>query len=50
MISASARKTNMKCQVIEKIMKTGYDYYITADEAIKLGIVDRMVGDTKPKK
>lgn len=47
MVSALESETKMKRQAIEKIMKAGHDYYITADEAIKLGIVDRMVGEGK---
>lgn len=45
MIGALERETKMKRTEIQKIMKAGHDYYITADEAIKLGIVDRMVGN-----
>ena len=50
MISALERETSMKRSHIEKIMRAGHDFYITADEAIKLGIVDRMVGDAQPKR
>jgi ATP-dependent protease ClpP protease subunit len=29
---------------IESIMKSGHDYYLTAEDAIKLGIVDKIIG------
>jgi ATP-dependent Clp protease protease subunit len=45
MVDALERETRMKRADIQKIMKAGHDFYITADEAIKLGIVDRIVGD-----
>ena len=50
MVSALESETKMKRSEIEKIMKAGHDFYITAEEAIKLGIVDRTVGDSRPKK
>jgi ATP-dependent Clp protease protease subunit len=49
MVQALCRETKMKPADIQKIMKAGHDYYITADEAIKLGVVDRMVGDMDVK-
>ena len=50
MVTSLVTETNLKLEEIEKIMNAGHDYYITADDAIKMGIVDRIVGDTKPKK
>ncbi len=44
MITALEAETNMKRDDIENIMKAGHDFYITADEAIKRGIVDKIVG------
>lgn len=49
MVDALECETKMKRADVQKIMKAGHDYYITAEEAIKLGIVDRIVGDTKRK-
>lgn len=45
MVSALESETKMKRGDIQKIMKAGHDFYITADEAIKLGIVDKVIGD-----
>lgn len=45
MVDALERETRMKRADIQKIMRAGHDFYITADEAIKMGIVDKMVGD-----
>ena len=49
MVSSLSSETKMKKLDIEKVMKAGHDFYITADEAIKYGIVDRIVGDVKRK-
>ena len=43
MVKALAEETTMSPKKVEKIMKSGHDYYITADEAIKLGIVDKVI-------
>jgi ATP-dependent Clp protease protease subunit len=50
MVEALSSETKMKSADIQKIMTAGHDYYITAEEAIKLGIVDRIVGNVKSKK
>lgn len=50
MVEALEAETKMKRADIQKIMKAGHDFYITADDAIKLGIVDRMIGDKRSKK
>jgi|SRR6478609_8911288 len=50
MVNSLAAETNLKLEEIEDIMKAGHDYYITADEAIRMGIVDRIIGDVKLKK
>jgi hypothetical protein len=34
----------MTKEKIEQIMKSGHDYYVTPEEAIKLGIVDKIIG------
>ncbi len=46
MVEALERETTMKRSDIEDIMRNGHDYYISAPEAIKLGIVDKIVGRT----
>ena len=45
MIEALIKETNMTKAQIEKIMNAGHDYYVTPAEAIKLGIVDKVVGE-----
>jgi len=45
MVAALERETKMSKGDINKIMKMGHDYYVTAEEAVKLGIVDKIVGD-----
>lgn len=47
MVSTLVRETNMTPDQIEKIMKSGHDYYVTPKEAIQMGIVDKIVGDNK---
>jgi len=45
MVSAIVRETKSSKQEIEKIMKSGHDYYLLPDQAIKMGIVDKIIGD-----
>ena len=45
MTEALRQETKMSTAQIEKLMKTGHDCYITAEEAIKMGIVDGYIGD-----
>ena len=45
MVSAIAKETGNTKIKIEKIMKSGHDVYLLPEEAIKLGIVDRIIGD-----
>lgn len=45
MVESLVTETKMKRQEVQKIMSMGHDYYITATDAIRLGIVDRVVGD-----
>ena len=45
MVSAIVKETKATRDQIEKIMKTGHDYYLLPDQAIKLGIVDKIIGD-----
>jgi ATP-dependent Clp protease protease subunit len=44
MMSALLSESKMTQPQIEKIMKMGHDYYLTPEEAIKLGIVDKIIG------
>lgn len=46
MVDAIVKETKASKQQIEKIMKTGHDVYLLPEEAIKLGIVDKIIGDT----
>lgn len=43
MVQALERETKMKRNVIDGFMKAGHDSYITAEDAIKLGIVDKLI-------
>lgn len=43
MVQALERETKMKRSIIDGFMKAGHDCYITAEEAIKLGIVDKLI-------
>lgn len=45
MVSAIAKETGNTKIKIEKIMKSGHDVYLLPEEAIKLGIVDKIIGD-----
>lgn len=50
MADALQRETKMTRDDIDKFMKAGHDCYITPEEAIRLGIVDGYVGETKEEK
>lgn len=39
------KETSITKTLLEKIMKSGHDNYIMAEEAIKLGIVDKIIGN-----
>lgn len=45
MVECLVRETRMSKDQINKIMKKGHDYFLTPDQAIKLGIVDKVVGE-----
>lgn len=48
MVTMLARETKMKLSYIEKlVMARMLDHYLTPDEAIKLGIADKVIGDEK---
>jgi len=44
MTTALQDETKMSVEQIESIMKSGHDYYLTPEDAIKLGIVDKIIG------
>jgi ATP-dependent Clp protease, protease subunit len=48
MVTAIVKETKATKEQIEKIMSTGHDYYLLPDQAIKLGIVDKIIGDDTP--
>lgn len=45
MVSAIVKETKCPREEIEKIMTAGHDYYLLPEQAIKLGIVDKIIGD-----
>lgn len=47
MVDAIVKETGTSKIKIEKIMSTGHDVYLLPDEAIKLGIVDKIIGEEK---
>ena len=50
MVGALEKETNMSSRQIHDIMKSGNDFYITPEQAIKFGIVDKIIGETINKK
>lgn len=38
------QQTSMTEKTIEKIMRSGHDYFMTPEEALKFGIIDRIIG------
>ena len=45
MVSAIVKETKASRADIEKIMKSGHDFYLLPDAAVKMGIVDKIIGD-----
>lgn len=45
MVEAIVSETKSTREQIEKIMKRGHDVYLLPEEAIKMGIVDRIIGN-----
>lgn len=45
MVDAIVRETKGSKSEIEKIMKSGHDFYLLPEQAVKLGIVDKIIGD-----
>lgn len=44
MVAALEKETKMTPKTLNGIMNSGSDYYVTPEEAIKLGIVDKIIG------
>lgn len=47
MVCAIVRETKATKSEIEKIMKSGHDFYLLPEQAVKMGIVDKIIGDDK---
>ena len=47
MVSALMSETKLTKENIDKLMKAGHDFFLTPEQAIEMGIVDRVIGDTK---
>jgi ATP-dependent Clp protease protease subunit len=47
MVSALMNETKMKKEEIDKLMKAGHDFFLTPEQAIQMGIVDKIIGDKK---
>jgi ATP-dependent Clp protease protease subunit len=47
MIDALVKETKIKKSEITKMMETGRDHYLTPQDAIRLGIVDKIIGSDK---
>jgi ATP-dependent protease ClpP protease subunit len=45
MTTTLQKETKMSAKDIEKMMKAGHDYYMTPEDAVKAGIVDKIIGD-----
>ena len=46
MVDAIIKETKATKKQIEDIMKTGHDVFLLPEQAVKLGIVDKIIGDT----
>jgi len=47
MVSALQSETNLKKTDIDKLMKAGHDFFLTPEQAVQMGIVDKIIGDKK---
>jgi ATP-dependent Clp protease protease subunit len=45
MSTALQNETTMKKEEIDSLMKAGHDCFLTPEQAIKMGIVDKIIGD-----
>jgi ATP-dependent protease ClpP protease subunit len=50
MIDSLAKETKMTKKEISAIFATGHDYFVTAEDAIKYGIADGYLGESKSSK
>jgi len=50
MVNALEKETKMNSKQINDIMKSGNDFYITPSQAIKFGIVDKIIGENIQQK
>lgn len=48
MVDSLVKETKMSKTKINQIMECGYDFYLTAEDALKFGIVDMIIPDKKP--
>jgi ATP-dependent Clp protease protease subunit len=46
MIDALVKETKSSRTDIEKLMKAGHDVYLTPDQAVTMGIVDKIIGES----
>jgi ATP-dependent Clp protease protease subunit len=47
MVCALMKETKLKKEKVDKLMKAGHDFFLTPEQAIQMGIVDRIIGDKK---
>ena len=47
MVSALMTETKMKKEEVDKLMKAGHDFFLTPEQAVEMGIVDKVIGDKK---
>lgn len=45
MVSALQVETSLKKDEIDKLMKAGHDFFLTPEQAVQMGIVDKIIGD-----
>ena len=44
MVSALQVETSLKKDEIDKLMKAGHDFFLTPEQAVQMGIVDKIIG------
>ena len=44
MVSALMAETKLKKEDIDKLMKAGHDFFLTPEQAVEMGIVDKIIG------
>lgn len=45
MVAALQVETKLKKDEIDNLMKAGHDFYLTPEQAVQMGIVDKVIGD-----